>query len=866
MVADVYAYPRTLKWPTYRLVSYARRFGGALSSGTEEIAREQQYVTGLYTRLDDLRDSTERRFRDVLRNAGGTPQQRTERDGAAAGHARRLAQLNAAENGLCFGRLDLIDGGRQYIGRIGLLNEDDDYEPLLIDWRAPAARAFYVATAAAPFGVRRRRHIRTRMRAVVGLDDDALDLDLDRPGAGAGGLVGEAALLAAVNANRTGRMRDVVETIQREQDDAIRANAAGVLVVQGGPGTGKTAVALHRAAYLLYTHRERLARRGVLIIGPNPTFLHYISHVLPGLGETGAVLRTLGELFPGVVARRGEPPEVAQTKGRAEMKDVVAAAVRARQRLPEEALEITVDHVVYRLDRETCLAAAERARRTHEPHNLARPVFVEHVLDALTEQAARLLNEDPFEELTRGLVKEIARDLSALDDAGFDGAGHDDAGFGDAVPGDGVFEDTGLDGSGSAGSGPGSDRPRYGAAPGDVPLLDAAQTADLRRELAQEPAVLEALDWLWPRLTPQRLLSDLFASADRLAEAAPELTEAQRALLLREPGGGWSPADVPLLDEAAELLGAVDTAARLAEARRDEAVQYAQGVLDIISGSLAAEFEDPSEEQVKVTDYIDAETLADSQEQADERTVAERAAADRTWTFGHLIVDEAQELSAMAWRLLMRRCPSRSMTIVGDVAQTGDLAGTSSWAAALAPHVGDRWRLAELTVNYRTPAEVMNLAARVLHRIDPALEPPRSVRASGSDPVRETVPADRLAARLGRIAAREAASVGDGRLAVIVPAEAADELARAVADAVPDTGHGADPDLESRTVVLTVRQAKGLEFDTVIVADPDAIAADPARGDSDLYVALTRVTQRLCVLEVEPSGEGTSGKARALDL
>ncbi|MGH3416336.1 MAG: HelD family protein, partial [Actinocrinis sp.] len=546
-----------------------------MSSGAEEFAREQQYVTRLYGRLDGLRERTEQRHREVLLQSGSTPQQRTERDGAAADHVRRLAQLNAAENGLCFGRLDLIDGGRQYVGRLGLLDEEGDYEPLLLDWRAPAARAFYVATAAAPAGVRRRRHIRTRMRTVVGLDDDALDLDLNRPGAGTGTLVGEAALLAAVTANRTGRMRDVVETIQHEQDAAIRAALAGVLVVQGGPGTGKTAVALHRAAYLLYTHRERLERRGVLIVGPNTTFLHYISHVLPGLGETGAVLRTLGELFPGVIARRGEPAAVAQIKGSAVMTDVVAAAVRARQRVPEDALEITVDHVTYRLDRETCLAAADRARRGDEPHNLARPVFVEQILDALTEQAARRLNDDPFAELTRNLAKEIAQDLSELDDAGFDSAGSDGA----------DFDSAGSGNSSSDGAALGSD---LGVAPlDDVPLLNAAEAADLRRELSEDPAVRAAIDWLWPELTPQRLLTELFASAARLDEAAPQLTATQRAALCREPGGGWSPADVPLLDEAAELLGAIDDSAERAEARRLERVAYAQGVLDILTGSLS---------------------------------------------------------------------------------------------------------------------------------------------------------------------------------------------------------------------------------------------------------------------------------------
>jgi DNA helicase IV len=309
---------------------------------------------------------------------------------------------------------------------------------------------------------------------------------------------------------------------------------------------------------------------------------------------------------------------------------------------------------------------------------------------------------------------------------------------------------------------------------------------------------------------------------------------------------------VPLLDEAAELLGLSDDQAQEEERRRRQRqIAYAQGVLDILSGSALPDLEDRKEDLVTVTDFVTAEQLADEQDFRGYLTVADRAAADRAWTFGHVIVDEAQELSAMAWRVLMRRCPSRSMTVVGDVAQTGDPAGTDSWGKVLEPYVGDRWRLAQLTVNYRTPAEVMAVAAKVLARINPALEPPRSVRESGIEPWRESVPAAQLAARLGEVAAREAEAVGEGRLAVIVPADRAARLAEAVLAAVPDAAYGPDPDLECRTVVLTVRQAKGLEFDTVLVVDPDAIAADPARGDSDLYVALTRVTRRLAILEAD---------------
>ncbi|HEX4787824.1 MAG TPA: ATP-binding domain-containing protein [Actinospica sp.] len=838
-----------------------------MSSEFDEVAREQQYISMLYGRLDDLRARASGELTRVGRETAGTRQHLVERDVTTRALGTRLVQLDAAEDGLCFGRLDLDDDERHYIGRIGILDEQDDYEPLLVDWRAPAARAFYVATSAAPLGVRRRRHIHTRLRTVTGLDDDALGAGvLDAAGGAADQdetphLVGEAALLAALTSARTGRMRDVVETIQAEQDAVIRDRLPGVLVVQGGPGTGKTAVALHRAAYLLYTHRERLARRGVLIVGPNPTFLRYISHVLPALGETSAALLTVGELFPGVRARRPEAPAVAEIKGRAVMAEVLEAAIRNRRRLPERdrPLDVVVDGVVYKLDHETCLRAQEKALATDEPHNIARPVFVNDLLDALTDQAVERLSHDPFEELTKEILEEIAKDLE-----------------------DHELE---LEGGESL----------------DASLTSGPDRDELRHTLEQEPAVAQALDLLWPDLTPQRLLSELFADPAALAEAAPQLTAEERALLFRRaaavsqdtvtmeeqapepwaledwdpeeweseglpPEGpaapapavdeSWSIADVSLLDEAAELLGAFDAAAAAAqERRRRQEIAYAQGVLDVFEGSRSTDLEDEREEIITVGDILDAETLADFQSEWTERTVAERAVADRTWTFGHVIVDEAQELSAMAWRLLMRRCPAKSMTLVGDVAQTGDLAGARNWEQTLAPFVGDRWRLAELTVNYRTPKEIMTLAADVLRRIDPEATPPRSVRESGVEPYRETVPAARLAERLGRLAREQDAAVGEGKLAVIVPARSAPELSAAVLAAVPEAAAGEEPDLERRTVLLTARQAKGLEFDAVVLADPDAIAADGPRGENDLYVALTRSTGRLLILDVAPAPE-----------
>jgi DNA helicase IV len=809
---------------------------------------EQKYVSRLYRRLDDLRERAADRLAATLRTGGGTQQEQSQRSDLATMYADQVARYESVESGLCFGRLDFSRGPDQghprYIGRIGIFDEDDGYDPLLLDWRAPAARPFYLATAAAPEGVRRRRHIRTRHRQVIGVDDEVLDLaeagalaaarpggaaaaDGSPAGAAAGdgaaaaegsaaaeeaegsaegaarrgridGLIGEATLLAALSAGRTGRMRDIVETIQAEQDRVIRADLGGVLVVQGGPGTGKTAVALHRAAYLLYTYREQLASRGVLVVGPNGNFLRYISEVLPALAETGVLLRTIADLYPGVNARGDEPDATAAVKGRLDMVEVLAAAVRDRQLVPEQTIEIVLDRdslhpVTVPLEPGACARARERVRRTGRPHNEARAFFATELIHELSLRLAELVGTDPYAD---------------------DPLGEDDA-------------------------------------PGDPQLLDEAELAEIRRQLRADPTVQSTIDSLWPVLTPQRLLADLFGCADRIDSAAPKLSDMERAALLR-PGAGpagsqaWTPADVPLLDEAAQLLGGDEQerrAAARAAARRRQDLAYAEGALEILEGSQSTDRDDDAELTL-VTDLLDPTMLAERHEVGERLTAVERAAADRRWAFGHVIVDEAQELSAMAWRMLMRRCPSRSMTVVGDIAQTGDPAGASSWGQVVRPYVADRWRLAELTVNYRTPAEVMELAGRVLAGIDSGRRAPESVRATGVPPWVRGVPPGRLPAELAEAVAREAGSPGADRLGVLVPAAALDALGAAV----PGAQVGAAADLTSQVVVLTVRQAKGLEFDSVIVVDPAAILAESPRGRQDLYVALTRPTQRLGVL------------------
>ncbi|MBC8092607.1 MAG: DUF2075 domain-containing protein, partial [Pseudonocardia sp.] len=308
-----------------------------------ELRSERGYVAGLYARLDAARARAQEEHDSALRGNGGTA---VERDVEVRTSAKQVKRLHVADNGLCFGRLDDLSGDRTYVGRIGIFDEENDYEPLLLDWRAPASRAFYVATAATPDDVRRRRQFHTRGRQVIDFTDEVF-------GGMDGGGTGDAALLAAVDAPRGDGMRDIVATVQAEQDEIIRLDHPGVLVIEGGPGTGKTVVALHRVAYLLYTQRERIERNGVLVVGPNPAFLDHIGRVLPSLGESDVVFVTAGDLVPGLRVTAEDAPDVTRFKGSLRILDVLAAAIADRQRLPEQPLPIELADVTVRIDAET---------------------------------------------------------------------------------------------------------------------------------------------------------------------------------------------------------------------------------------------------------------------------------------------------------------------------------------------------------------------------------------------------------------------------------------------------------------------------------------------------------------------------------
>lgn len=748
-----------------------------MSSYSAQLHEEQQAVSRAYDRLDALRAQVRARL-DTVRAAGshGSPTQRTERDSFATMYEDRLTQLRAVEDRLVFGRLDNAKGEHRYIGRLGL--SDERHEPILTDWRAEAARPFYEATPSSHGDIVMRRHITLNFREVVGVEDEVLDVHSDQVGqaSSAGTLTGEGALLASLNAKRTGKMTDIVATIQAEQDRIIRADLNQAVVVQGGPGTGKTAVALHRAAYLLYTHRRALERSGVLVIGPSSTFLHYIDQVLPSLGETGVVSRTIADLIPGVIATGHDDPRAAKLKGERRMAKAIANAVAARERIPSELPTIRINGFTCPMLRVDLEQAITDAKRTRQPHNKARESFVHSMLIAMRNRYVEQLDYTP----------------------------------------------------------------------------EQAELNDVMQQLRMNDALRKTLNLAWLPMTDTWLVDQLFAKPDQLRCFAPWLEERDIRTLTRPKGSPFTISDVPLLDEAMELLGPDPKAVarqKALDAKRAEEEQFAQDTLaqaGIGSG------------------IITSQMLVDNINGMDAELTAQRAGADREWTYGHVVVDEAQELTAMDWRMLIRRCPSRSFTIVGDVAQTSALGGTRSWRRMMDPLFGPHnWSLNELTINYRNPKEVSQLACDFASAEGLYISTVNAVRGV-ADSVRrltltdESLLADAVAHQAIDLVRAHVGADGTGRVAIIAPdALLASLRARVYAELRQTLAPKEFERLSSQSswdeqvTICSTRTVKGLEYDAVMVVQPGRIEEDaPSRivAASDLYVAMTRPTQRLLIV------------------
>jgi DNA helicase IV len=740
------------------------------STTTDELTSEREYVDRAYERLLELQgvakrlaDEAHERDQDYVLDS------LFERDVVASQAAHRIRVLDVPKGRMAVGRLDREDGDRWYIGRLAVADTAGD--PLIIDWRAPAAEAFYRAVPADPMGVVRRRHFRWRWDELVGLDDEVLDAEAAlRDGLD---LVGEGALLAALTAPRTGRMTDVVATIQAEQDRVIRRPKAGVLVVQGAPGTGKTAVALHRAAYLLYADHGSFREHAILFVGPNDTFLRYVEEVVPSLGEDRVVLVTPSELGPDVVVDRIDDDEVLRLKGDARMGEVLAKAVRDRQRAPVTETTVPCGRFVLHVTPEELKKVVARARRTEGTHNARR------------------------RQVEKGVVAALQR---ALDAAEAREVKHR----------------------------------RIGMAEGR-PVL----------ELVDRRAVASIVDAMWPMLTPEKLLRALFKNPRRLVRAG--LSEDEAALLQRDDDhDGWSDADVALLDELDALLGPLPErkVKRKKRSVADDAmvervmsdsmpdcpvcgseVSYEAGGDSHAGDRFRCDVCEPVryfKTYELVGDPI-ANQLRGVHDSLVQRNISTSVLSGRPGdtTYSHVVVDEAQDLSAMQWRALARRCPTMSLTVAGDQGQAIRPGGTGTWSAAIEALGASTFDLAELTVNYRTPVEVMEAAEAVLAADGVEFSSTRSVRSTGPPVVEEV---DVITPE--RVRAIVAGFGVEGTSAVIAPRARCAELG-----------------------AMDVLEAKGLEFDAVLVVDPDGIAAEGEGRGRRVYVAMTRTTNLLHVLK-----------------
>jgi DNA helicase IV len=701
----------------------------------QEIKNEQAVVDRIYARLEAAAASARQLAADGhararIGNYGGL----VERDAIVFQAARRLASLDAAHDGLVFGRLDLRDGETRYVGRLGLRNAERDV--LLVDWRAPAASVFYQATAQDPAGVVRRRVLQSFTDRVIGVEDDLLDPDRAPDDMV---VVGEGALMAALSRSRDRSMQSIVATIQKEQDEAIRAPHRGVTTIAGGPGTGKTVVALHRAAYLLYTDRRRYESGGVLVVGPNAVFMSYIERVLPSLGETTVSLRALGEVVAGIDASRHDVASVAILKGSARMRPILARTARGEVPGAPTSFRIFYRDDVLRLEQRELAAIRRRLLSGGQRRNRAVGKVAAELITSLWEQAAgdraREHGRDEFARVMRD-SREFIEFVQAW-----------------------------------------------------WPVVDAA----------------EALGWLADR---ERLARDASGLLSR-----HEVSELAESLAVNLVGGTLTVEDVPLVDELRYLLGEPPEVT-----------------------------EDDEDEPFAGLDGLDDDTVPELTTLDQRRSGASAGGPQRPVgsieddAYAHVLVDEAQDLSPMQWRMLGRRGRHASWTVVGDAAQSSwPLPAEAAAARAEALHGRDQ-NAFRLSTNYRNSREIFELAADYARAVIPGADLPRAIRETGVDPVLTEVEAGALAATV-RDTMADLTDQLEGTVAVVVPAGWEDEVAGWLG-----------PRDETRVPVLGALETKGLEFDGIVVVEPDRIVSESPSGVRTLYVVLTRATQRLQVV------------------
>ncbi|SDH35554.1 Part of AAA domain-containing protein [Leifsonia sp. 98AMF] len=756
----------------------------------ELIDDDVRHFARIEARLAAERTEVDSRLAVLLATPGGNGQEAYEREVEIVRLNRRARLLRRFGADLCIGRV-VADAGTIYIGRAGLADAHGDR--LLVDWRTPAAEPFFGATLAHPMGLTSRRRYRWTDRRVTDYWDEAFtEAAASSPAA----LDDQSAFIASLGASRTPRMRDVLGTIQADQDAIIRADGQGTLVVDGGPGTGKTVVALHRAAYLLYSDpRLQSGHGGVLFVGPSHAYTDYVADILPGLGEEGVRTCTLTDLVPQGGEAVPEPDRrVALLKGDGRMPGVVEAAIRLSERPPSRPTVLDTPWGELRIGQREwaeALAAADPAT----PHNDARAEIREALLDILVD-----------------IVSTRNGESDAVGHGRWSGEGWGDAGWDD-----GDWDD--------AASSRDDDAPRWGF--DDEEEFDAYGLAGgrtdadaIRRTLTDDTDLLAVFDTVWPLLDPAAIVRRLWSSPALLLRCAPWLTTDQAAMLQRSPSDPWTVGDLPLLDAALQRAGDPERDRR----RRAEAARAAadRAVMDDVIHDLIA------------TDDSDLKTMSmlrgqDLRAALDTYTGQPASSTELlAGPFAHIIVDEAQELTPAEWTMVTRRVPSHSLTVVGDRAQARH-GFPESWIERLADVGLPGATVATLSVNYRTPVAVMEQAAPVIRAVLPDANVPTSIRDNGI-PVRHAQASDRD--RILR--------------------DWLDAHAEGTACVIGDDAFAGMPRVRSLSAV----EAKGLEFDLVLLAAPgtrqDGAALDRAcdiESAVDRYVAMTRTTGELVILD-----------------
>ena len=690
------------------------------------IGEDRTHFAAIAATLDQQTAVLEQRLDEARRAKGGSGQEALQRDQEIHRLSADLRVLQRFGLDVCLGRVVPEGGEPMWVGRLGL--NDEDGHRLLVDWRAPAAEPFFAATHADPMGLASRRRYRWADGGIRDFWDEAFTEDgLESSAA----LDDQSAFIASLGASRSGRMRDVLSTIQSDQDAIIRAGSRGALVVDGGPGTGKTVVALHRAAYLLYSDR-RLGDHhgGVLLVGPHRPYLSYVADVLPGLGEDGVRTCTVADLLPeGASAAPEADPQVTALKSDLRMVDAIEPAVRLYEEPPTEPTVVETDWADVTLDRHDW-AEAFAAPEPGLPHNEAR----EQVHDALVEIVLDRLDDED----------EVSPDL-------------------------------------------------------------------LRRMLRADEDLAAVLNRAWPLISPTDLVGDLWSVPAYLRMCAPWLTVEEVRAMQREEPRAWTVEDLPLLDAARRRLGDPGAARRRREREMALAAEREQ-MAQVVDHLVASD-----DSEMQVMSMLRAEDLGSAL--VDESGLPTLDPDALAGPFAHVIVDEAQELTDAEWQMLIARCPSRSFTVVGDRAQARH-GFTETWAERLERVGLERHEMASLSVNYRTPREVMTAAEPVIREALPDANVPTSVRESGID-VRYAATDD-----LDGLLTEWLEENPEG-VACVVGAPWVDERARV---------HSLAPE-----------HVKGLEFDLVLLVDPESWGAG-IEGAVDRYVAMTRATSELVVL------------------